>query len=139
MAGKEGKILIAKFSGENARSKEEKKILTPFAVMGEVIANQCQLKLTENQEANLIAERAIAKVQEANKMSELFRVICEIPEKPSGNPLRYKREIENEWKFLVESKEVSSAGQIGQLSDLRFKTQMGIRTYQEKSDENFEK
>ena len=68
--------------------------------MGEVIAAQCQLKLKENQEANLTTEKEILKVEEANQILELYRVIGEIAENPSGTELREKREIETEWESL---------------------------------------
>ena len=93
--------------------------------MGEVISGRCQLKLKENQAARLTTEKEILEAQETNKIRGLFRVICEIPEKPIEIELRKKREIEIEWGPLEEIKEVDSADRIDQLKALRFKTQMG--------------
>ena len=62
-------------------------------------------------------------MQETNKFRELFRAICEIPDKPSAIELRKNQEIESEWGSLEESNGVNSADQIGQLNALQFKTQ----------------
>ena len=72
--------------------------------MEEVIATRRQLKLNGNQEAYLITEKAILKVQETNKIRERYRVVCEFPAKPSDAELRKKREIEIECEFSEERK-----------------------------------
>ena len=77
---REGQVQIVKFQGEKGRSREEQKVLTALDFAGEVIAAQCELKLKDNQEANLIAETDVSKAQETNKIRELYREICEIPE-----------------------------------------------------------
>ena len=71
---------IVKFQREKERSREEKKVLTALAFMEEVIADQCQFKLKENQEANPITESDVLKVQEANKIRDIYRAIFGIPE-----------------------------------------------------------
>ena len=48
--------------------------------MGELIAKQCRLKQEENKEANLIEKNAISEAQDANKIRDLYRLVCEIPE-----------------------------------------------------------
>ena len=93
--------------------------------MGEVIADLIHLKWKENQNDHLLNEKAILKAREENKIRELYREICEMPEKPNEIGLRKKREIETEWGSLEESNEVNSAGRIDQLNALRFKTQSG--------------
>ena len=47
-------VQMVKFQGEKGR--EEKKVLMELALMGEVIAAQCHLKLNENQDADSITE-----------------------------------------------------------------------------------
>ena len=67
---KEGQVQMVNFIGKIAKKsrREEKRILMALSFMGEVIANQCRLKLKENQVANLIAEKATLAAQEANKI-----------------------------------------------------------------------
>ena len=71
---------MAKCQCGKARSREEKKVLIALALAGEVISGQCQLKLKENQDANSIIETTVLKVRETNKIREIYREICEIPE-----------------------------------------------------------
>ena len=62
--------------------REERKILTALAFMGEVISGEFHLRLKENQELNFLTEKSVLKVQETNKIRELFRAIFEFPENP---------------------------------------------------------
>ena len=66
---------------------------------------------------------AILKMRETNKIRELCRAICEIPENPRETELGKKQEVETGWGPLEERKEVNSADQIDQLNALRFKIQ----------------
>ena len=45
----------------------------------------------------LIAEEAVLKVREANKIQELFRIANEIPETGKVKELRIRQEVEKEW------------------------------------------
>ena len=85
---------MVKLRGESERNREEEKILTALNVADEVIARQCHLKLTGNQEANLIAKKEIPKAKETNKMRDLGRVISELTGDPVGGELGKKREID---------------------------------------------
>ena len=124
--------------GGNARSKEEKKILTALAVTGGSNFEPMPIRIG-NQEFDIIAEQTISKTHGANKIRELYRGIFEIPGKSGEIDLRQKKEIETEWEFLEERKEVNSADKIDQLNALRYKTKMGIGTYKEKKRENLGK
>ena len=59
---------------------EEKEVLSALALMEEFISDQRQLKFKDNPDANSITEVAILKVNEANKIRDLYRGMCEIPE-----------------------------------------------------------
>ena len=98
---KEGLVQMGKYRRGGGRIQEEKKISTAMALMEKVIAGRCRLKLKENREANLI-KKASLEAQETNKIRGLYRVICEFPEKESGEELRKKTEIEIEieWALL---------------------------------------
>ena len=54
-----------------------------FIVVGfgeEMISNQCIEKRRKNEDAKLIAEEAVAKGKEKNKIRELYRILNEILE-----------------------------------------------------------
>ena len=68
---------VGKFSGGR---NGEKDVLAPLALMEEMIANQCMVKRRKNEDAKLIAGKAVLKVNEANKIRELYRIMNEIPE-----------------------------------------------------------
>ena len=70
-------------------------------------------------------EERFLEVQETKKIRQLYRAICENPEKKSERGLRKKKEIEIEGKLSEESKKLNSADRIDQLAALRFKAQMG--------------
>jgi len=70
-------IRAKKFSGG---SNEEKDVLASLALMEEMIANQCMVKRRNNENAKLIAEEAVLKMNETNKIRELYRIMNEIPE-----------------------------------------------------------
>ena len=59
---------------------EEKDVLASLALMEEMIANQCMVKRRKDESAKLLAEGAVLKVNEANKVRELYRIVNEIPE-----------------------------------------------------------
>ena len=46
-------VQMAEFQGGKERSLEEEAVLTALALMGEVIAGQCQLELQENQDRGI--------------------------------------------------------------------------------------
>ena len=63
------------------RSQEEKRVFkTALALMGGIIAAQCQVKLQGNQDANSITEVAVLKVSETGEIRDLYIGIWEIPE-----------------------------------------------------------
>ena len=59
---------------------EENPVLAAFALMEEVILDQRQVKLKANQDANSITEVAVLGINEAAKIRELYRALCEIPD-----------------------------------------------------------
>ena len=59
---------------------EDRKVLMALALMEEAILGHLQVKLKENRDAGSITEVAVLKVNETNKIRELYRGICEIPE-----------------------------------------------------------
>ena len=77
-------VKIMKLHVEKERSREEKEVSMALASMWEVISDQCQLKLNANQESDSITGAAVSKVRGANKIRELYRSICEIPENSGG-------------------------------------------------------
>ena len=60
--------------------EEEQRVLTELAFLAEVIFGQYQQKLKENQDVGRFTEVAVLKINETNKIRELCRAICEIPE-----------------------------------------------------------
>ena len=59
---------------------EEKQVLPALSLMDELISDHCQLGFKENQDAGPITEAAVLKVNESNKIREIYRAILEIPE-----------------------------------------------------------
>ena len=53
---------------------EEKDVLMSLALMREIIGNQCRAKRRNNENAKLIAEEAVQKVRESNKVREIYWV-----------------------------------------------------------------
>ena len=53
---------------------EEKDVLMSLALMGEIIGGQCRVKRRNNENAKLIAEEAVQKVRESNKVREIYWV-----------------------------------------------------------------
>ena len=104
---------------------EEKQVLAALAHMEELISDQRQLEFKENQDACPITEVEVLNVNETKEIREIYREVCEIPEKPSGVDLETKQEIENGWKDMEEIQEVNSADQIDQLNASQFKMQSG--------------
>ena len=66
----------------------------------------------------LIAEEAVLKVKEANKIRELYRILNEIPETEKEKELRIRQEVEKEWG---EWENVLSDDEVGPLIGLRLK------------------
>ena len=62
-----------------------------------------QLKLKANQDANPITEVAVLKINETDKIRELYRAICEIPETPNETELKMKKETEMNGKLRSKS------------------------------------
>ena len=91
---------MVKCKGKSEIMQEEKKILISSAFMGELIPPQRRLKLKENHEVDLMDVECFFEMQRSNKIRELIRVICEIPEKDSEGGLRKNKEIEIEWKLF---------------------------------------
>ena len=91
-------------------SEEEQQVLAALAFLEEVISDQCRLKLKENQDADLITEPAVLGINETNKIRELYRTLCEIPE--TKKEMKSNQEIAKEWKEMGEIPEVNSAGRI---------------------------
>ena len=58
-------------------------------------------KLKENKDANAITEVAVLKVEETNRIRELYREIFEIPENPIAIELGMGREIDDGRGALV--------------------------------------
>ena len=85
-----------------------------MALLGEIIAGQCQQKLKENQDANRITEIATLKINESDGIKELYRGISEIPETEKEKNVKGRQKVEEEWKAMGEISEVQSANQTGQ-------------------------
>ena len=83
-----------------------------------MIANQCMVKKRKIESLKLIAEGAVLKVKETNKIRELYRILNEIPESYKEKELRIKQEVEKEWD---EWKNVLGADEVDPLIGLRFK------------------
>ena len=103
------------------KKEEEKHVLSPLSLFGEIIAGQFQQKLKENQDANRITELATLKLRETNKIKELYRGVSEIPETEKEKNVRERHKVEEEWKAMEEISEVKSAYRTDQLGALRFK------------------
>ena len=52
-----------------------------WILWGVLILDQCQLKFKANQDLGSITEVAVLKVDETNEIRDIYREICEIPEK----------------------------------------------------------
>ena len=77
--------------------KEFKDVLVALALMEETIGDQRRLRRRNNENAKLIAEEAVLKVREANKIQELLRIVIEIPETEKVKELRIRQEVEKGW------------------------------------------
>ena len=74
-------------TGANGRGNEaeEKQVLASLALFGEITVGQFQLKLKENQDVNQLTELAALKINETNKIKELYKVIGEFTESEKEN------------------------------------------------------
>ena len=71
---------------------EEREVLTAPALLGGLILDQFQLKFKANQELGSITEAAAMKAKETNKIRDICRAICEIPEnRAKSNRERIKK------------------------------------------------
>ena len=70
---------------KKGNEEEEQHVLAALALLGEVITDQRQVELKENQDADLITDSAVLGINETNKIRELYRALCEIPETVKGN------------------------------------------------------
>ena len=96
-------------------------------------------KLKEHQDVGGITDVAVLKINEANKMRELYRVLGEIHETGKEKNVDKKKEVGGECKAMGEISEVNSADQIGQLEASRFKTKSKITIYQARKARKFRK
>ena len=101
--------------------EEEQRVLMALALLGEVILGQRQKRLMENRDAGRITEVAVLKINEANKIRELYRRIGEIPETEKEKEVGKRGEMEEEWEAMGEIIEAQGAHQADQLGALRFK------------------
>ena len=65
---------------ESKERNEVKDVLVALALMEEMIGDQRRVRRRNNENAKLIAEEAVLKVRETNKIKELHRILKEIPE-----------------------------------------------------------
>ena len=72
-----------------------------------------------------ITEVAVLKINERNKIRELYRAIGEIPETEKEKNANKRQEVEAGWKAMGEIVEVNSADQTDQLEAWRFKMTSG--------------
>ena len=64
-------------------------------------------------------------INEANKIRELCRALCKIPENEKEKDANKRKEVGKEWQVMGEISEVNSADKIGQLEALRFEMKSG--------------
>ena len=58
--------------------------LAAMALFEEAILDHLQVKLTGNQDVNLITESEVLQISETDKIRELYRALSEIPETAKG-------------------------------------------------------
>ena len=107
------------------KEEEEKHVLAALALFGEIIADRCQQTLKENQAANRVTDLATLKINEKNKIKELYRAISEIPATEKEKNVRKSQKVEEEWKAMEEISEAQSANRTDQLEALRSKMKSG--------------
>ena len=65
----------------NVKENEEgEQVLAALALFGKTIVGQCQLKWKDNQDANKLTATATLKINETNKIKELYKIIGEFTE-----------------------------------------------------------
>ena len=74
--------------------RRRKQVLTALALFGEIIVGQCQKKRKENRDAEQLTETATLKINEANKIKELYKIIGEFTESEKENQLGERQKIE---------------------------------------------
>ena len=100
---------------------EEQRVLTALCLLEEVILDQCQKNLKWDPDVIRITEVAVSGINEATKIRELYRALCEIPETEKEKDANKMEEVEKEWEAMGGISEVNSADQIDQLEALRYK------------------
>ena len=65
---------------KKGEEEEEKKVLASLALFGEIIADQCQTKRKENQDAKHLTATATLKINGSSKIKELYKMIGEFTE-----------------------------------------------------------
>ena len=113
--------------GKKARDGLRKRGFIGSSSYGELIFGQCQLKFKTNKDAVSITEVALLKVDETNKIRELYRAICEIPENRLKSNWKWSEELKTNGGMWGGIQEVNSADQIDQLNALRLKMQLWKR------------
>ena len=97
---------------KKGNEEEQQQVLAALAMLGEVILDQRQLKLKENQDGDLITESEVFEINETNKIRELYRTLCEIPETEKEKDTKAKQEVAKEWEAMEEIHEVNSDGKL---------------------------
>ena len=92
-----------------------------MALFEEISADQCQTKRKENQDMNQLTETATLKIEEANKIRELYKIIGEFTESEKGKQLGERQKVEEEWKEMEEINNSLNVNQTDQLEALRYK------------------
>ena len=92
-----------------------------MALFGEIIVDQCQTKRKENQDAKQLTETATLKINETNKIKELYKILGEFTVSEKEKQLKESQKVEEEWKEMEDINNLSKVNQIGQLEVLELK------------------
>ena len=107
-----------------------------MALFEEIIVGQCQLKWKENQDVNQLTEMATLKINETNKIKELYKIIGEFTESEKEKQMKERQKFEEEWKEMEAINNSQKVNQTDQLEALRFKMKAKIHNLsQEKSEQ----
>ena len=69
----------------------------------EVILDQRQQNSEENQDVGRITEVAVLEINETNRIRELYREFCEIPETEKEKDVSKRQEVGKEWTAMGKS------------------------------------
>ena len=72
---------------------EEREVLTAIDLMGELILDKRQLTFKANQDVGSITEVTVLKVMGPNKIRDLYRSICEIPENRAKSNWKWRKKL----------------------------------------------